>query len=435
MKNTDRLAGSIILCAAMAAAGPLSAAEPLLTPPVLTPPAIEADAGSVEVASVVTGSVRPEERELKVRRGDTLMKMLVSQGLDRTDAHNAIAALREVYDPRKLKPGQTIKVSLATDRGDAPVLVGLALEPDVDRNVTVSRATDDNGFSAEEFRKKLTEKPLRVDGTIQSSLYEAAVAAGLPPSVLIELIHAMSFDVDFQRDIQPGDSFQVMFSRFHDDTGTALRNGDISHARLTLSGKEMRIYRFKDKSGRSDFYDEKGQSVRKALLKTPVDGARISSRFGKRRHPILGYTKMHRGVDFAAPSGTPIYAAGDGTVVMSGWNGGYGRYVRIRHNGSFETAYAHMRGIAKKARKGKRVRQGDIIGWVGTTGRSTGPHLHYEVLKGGRQTNPLSIKLPTGKKLSGTELAAYLDMRRAYDRAFEALPPYEVPAPTVASVD
>lgn len=430
MKNSSRIAGSLILCAALAGAGQLSAAEPLLTPPALDDPGT-----SIDVASVVADTILPEERELKVRRGDTLMKMLVSQGLDRSDAHNAIEALREVFDPRKLKPGQTIKVSLATDRGEAPVLVGLALEPDVDRNVTVSRAIDDDAFSAEEIRKLLTEKPLRVDGDIQSSLYEAAVEAGLPPAVLIELIQAMSFDVDFQRDIQPGDAFKVMFTRFHDETGAALRNGAITHARFTLSGKEMRIYRFKDKTGRTDFFDEKGQSVRKALLKTPVDGARISSRFGKRRHPILGYTKMHRGVDFAAPSGTPIYAAGDGTVIMSGWNGGYGRYVRLRHNGSFETAYAHMRGIAKAARKGKRVRQGDIIGWVGTTGRSTGPHLHYEVLQGGRQTNPLSIKLPTGKKLEGTELAKYLDLRRAIDREFDAMSPFEVPAPTVASVD
>jgi murein DD-endopeptidase MepM/ murein hydrolase activator NlpD len=408
-----------------------NASEPLLTPPVLP-----GDTALVDVASVIPEAPRLEQRTLKVRRGDTLMKMLVGAGFDRSDAHSAITALREVYDPRKLKPGQTITVKLDPATAKTPVLLGLALDPDVDRNVSVNRSEDMKAFSAAEVRKALVEKPVRVDGDIQSSLYEAAVAGGMPPSVLIELIHAMSFDVDFQRDIQPGDSFKVMFSRFHDEvTGAALRNGDISHARFTLSGKELRIYRFKDKSGRVDFFDEKGNSVRKALLKTPVDGARISSRYGKRRHPILGYTKMHRGVDFAAPRGTPIYAAGDGVVEASGWNGGYGRYVRIRHNGEYKTAYAHMKGIAKAARKGKRVRQGDIIGWVGTTGRSTGPHLHYEVLRGSRQVNPLSIKLPTGKKLTGTELAKFLDLRREIDREFDSLPTFEPIAPTVASAN
>lgn len=403
------------------------AADGLLTPPVIQTGTV----GDIDVAAINVQAAEPEFRELKVRRGDTLMKMLMGQGFSRSESHSAITALRTVYDPRKLRPGQTIKVSLDPAADEGTSLIGLALKPDVDLDVFVDREADK--FAAKEIKKALSEQSHRVDGEISSSLYEAAVAAGLPPAVLIELIQAMSFDVDFQRDIQPGDSFQVMFNRFHDETGLALRDGAINHARLTLSGKELHIYRFTDKSGRTDFFDPKGHSIRKALLKTPVDGARISSRFGKRRHPILGYNKMHRGVDFAAPSGTPIYAAGDGVIEVSGWNGGYGKYVRLRHNGEYRTAYAHMKAISKNARKGKRVRQGQIIGWVGTTGRSTGAHLHYEVLRGKSQVNPLSIKLPTGKRLTGTDLANFRDLRREIDREFETLPVIRPVEPIIAS--
>tara|TARA_R110002110_G_scaffold306963_1_gene520704 strand:+ start:337 stop:1641 length:1305 start_codon:yes stop_codon:yes gene_type:complete len=403
------------------------AADGLLTPPVIQTGTV----GDIDVAAINVQTAEPEFRELKVRRGDTLMKMLMGQGFSRSESHSAITALRTVYDPRKLRPGQTIKVSLDPAADEGTSLIGLALKPDVDLDVFVDREADK--FAAKEIKKALSEQSHRVDGEISSSLYEAAVAAGLPPAVLIELIQAMSFDVDFQRDIQPGDSFQVMFNRFHDETGLALRDGAINHARLTLSGKELHIYRFTDKSGRTDFFDPKGHSIRKALLKTPVDGARISSRFGKRRHPILGYNKMHRGVDFAAPSGTPIYAAGDGVIEVSGWNGGYGKYVRLRHNGEYRTAYAHMKAISKNARKGKRVRQGQIIGWVGTTGRSTGAHLHYEVLRGKSQVNPLSIKLPTGKRLTGTDLANFRDLRREIDREFETLPVIQPVEPIIAS--
>ncbi|MEQ8710218.1 MAG: peptidoglycan DD-metalloendopeptidase family protein [Rhodospirillales bacterium] len=419
------------LIVAGAALAPLhaQATDGLLTPPVLQPETV----GDIDVAAINISPAEPEFRELKVRRGDTLMKMLVNQGFGRSESHSAISALRTVYDPRKLRPGQTIRISLDPAADEGTSLIGLALKPDVDLDVFVDREADK--FAAKEVKKALSEQSHRVDGEITSSLYEAAVDAGLPPAVLIELIQAMSFDVDFQRDIQPGDTFQVMFNRFHDETGLALRDGAINHARLTLSGKELRIYRYTDESGRTDFFDPKGHSIRKALLKTPVDGARISSRFGKRRHPILGYTKMHRGVDFAAPSGTPIYAAGDGVIEVSGWNGGYGKYVRLRHNGEYKTAYAHMKGISKNARKGNRVRQGQIIGWVGTTGRSTGAHLHYEVLRGSQQVNPLSIKLPTGKRLAGADLATFRDLYRALDREFDALPVVEPVVPAIASAN
>ena len=189
---------------------------------------------------------------------------------------------------------------------------------------------------------------------------------------------------------------------------------------MVLSGKPVRRYRYTPKSGVTDYFDEKGQSVRKTLMRTPIDGARLSSGYGMRKHPILGYSRMHKGVDFAAPRGTPIYAAGDGVVEMAGRNGGYGNYVRLRHTGSYKTAYAHMRGFAKGIRAGVRVKQGQVIGYVGTTGRSTGPHLHYEVMVDNKQTNPRSIKLPSGETLKGADLKAYEVARQDIDRRREA---------------
>ena len=223
----------------------------------LTPPAVQTGTSEdIDVAAINVPTSEPEFRELKVRRGDTLMKMLMGQGFSRSESHSAISALRTVYDPRKLRPGQTIKVSLDPAADEGTSLIGLALKPDVDLDVFVDREADK--FAAKEIKKALSE-----------------------------LIQAMSFDVDFQRDIQPGDSFKVMFNRFHDETGLALRDGAINHARLTLSGKELYIYRFTDKSGRTDFFDQKGHSIRKALLKTPVDDASRRRLRGAFRHSDL----------------------------------------------------------------------------------------------------------------------------------------------------
>ena len=203
--------------------------------------------------------------------------------------------------------------------------------------------------------------------------------------------------------------------------GVVVNNGEIQYAKLTLRGTELPLYRFETPEGNLDYFNTKGESVRKALMKTPIDGARLSSRFGNRKHPILGYTRLHAGVDFAAPRGTPIYAAGDGTVTVAGTNGGYGKYIKIRHNGTYSTAYAHLNGYARGVRKGKRVRQGQVIGYVGSTGRSTGPHLHYEIHRNGKQINPLGLKLPSGEKLKGQTLEAFLSLRDTVDRQFALL--------------
>ncbi len=366
---------------------------------------------SVPAAKRATPEAAPDPHIVKtasVRRGDTLMEALVSAGSLRAEAAEAISSLREVYDPRRLKPGQEISITLARPEisGGELRLLEVTVEASAERSVAARRG-EDGSFAAIEIERELRGVDRRIAGVITDNLFTSGRRADLPVPVIMALIRLYSWDVDFQRDIQRGDSFEVFYERLHDLDGAPVKEGEIAFASLTLSGKQISLYRFEDRHGEVDYYHANGESVRKALLRTPVDGARLSSRYGKRKHPVLGYTKMHRGVDFAAPTGTPIMAGGDGVVEASGRNGAYGKYVRIRHNSEYKTAYGHMSRIAKAARRGKRVRQGDIIGYVGTTGRSTGPHLHYEILLGGRQINPMTLDLPTGAKLAGADLERF----------------------------
>ena len=360
------------------------------------------------VAEPIIPAPQEEVRVLTVSKGDTLMEMLAGEGIDRKTAYNAIQAMSEVFSPRKLKIGHELHVTLLppveeTETEAGPDLLEIRLPETKVKEIQVTKL-DDGGYSAKSFEKQTDRHQVRAEGVIKSSLYEAAVDQNVPLPVLGDLIHIFSFDIDFQREVQPGDRFSLMYDTEQLD-GSIVSTGAVHMAEMTVGGKLRRYYRFKAEDGFWDYFDEKGRSVRKALLRTPVDGARLSSGYGKRRHPILGYMKMHRGVDFAAPTGTPIFSAGDGVVEAAGWNGGYGKYVRVRHNSTYKTAYAHMSRI--KIKKGARVRQGQVIGYVGTTGRSTGPHLHYEVHKNGKQTNPLGVKLPTGKTLAGKDLKKF----------------------------
>lgn len=351
------------------------------------------------------------ERVVEVKRGDTFIKLMRGAGVPNEDAHAAVVAMQTVFDPRELRPGQRITLTFRPDNGaqSDDQFVGLRFDPTVERAIRVERAED--GFAAEAVDRELDRRAARLSGSIESNLYTDGTSAGLPAAKLVELIRLFSWDVDFQRDIQKGDRFDVMIERLHRKDGRVARYGDILYAELVLSGVSHRLYRYESEAHGVDYYDDKGQSARKALLRTPVDGARLSSTFGNRRHPILGYTKMHRGVDFAAPTGTPIYAAGRGTIEMIGRNGAYGNYIRIRHNDRYATAYAHMSRFARGLKRGSRVKQGEVIGYIGTTGRSTGPHLHYEVFAQGAQVNPLTVKLPSGHKLQGKELAAFRTVR------------------------
>jgi murein DD-endopeptidase MepM/ murein hydrolase activator NlpD len=253
--------------------------------------------------------------------------------------------------------------------------------------------------------------PVQARAEISSTLYNAAIKAGMPVDVLSQMIRAYSYDVDFQRDIQRGDRFEAIYEKRVDENGNYVRGGAILYALLKVSDRTLTIYRYKTTDGEVDLFNEKGQSIHKTLMITPIGEARISSGYGMRRHPIKGYSRMHKGLDFAAPTGTPIMAAGDGVVEYAGRKSGYGNYIRIRHANEYQTVYGHMSKFASDIRKGTRIRQRQIIGYVGSTGLSTGPHLHYEVLHRGKSVNPASVKTTPGRTLEGEEMERFLKVK------------------------
>lgn len=355
-------------------------------------PVLAGDAAPVATTPTETVEARP---------GDTPLKLLARIGVAPEDAQAAARKLASVWDPRDLRPGQRAAVVMQSDR---LLSFRLALAPD--REIVVAR--DDTGsFVVEDQDRPIRQVVTLGSGTIHTSLSAAASRAGVPAAVAGEMIRAFSYDVDFQREIQPGDAFTVLYHRIDDEFGRPTGIGQMVYAELALSGTRLRLYRFTPKDGEPDYYNATGENIRKPLLRTPIDGARISSGFGMRPHPILGYSRMHQGVDFAAPSGTAIYAAGDGVVVHLGPVNGYGNYVEVEHNQQYSTAYAHLSGFARGLREGERVRQGEVIGYVGMTGTATGPHLHYEVHHQGAQVDPQSIKMPALTRLAGDQLKAF----------------------------
>ena len=389
-------------------------------------------AGTPAVAAPVAGAPADTafsaavQQIIKVEKGDTLMSVLSDAGISKDEAHAAIAALSATFSPRALKPGQPIKLMLASDdpaeangatteEQQGLHLVALTLEPSVERQLELTRDQAGN-FSVQSKNVPLDIETTRAAGVIQSSLFEAGQAEGVPIAIMTEMIRAFSYDVDFQRDLQPGDRFEIVYDRYLNDAGDLAKTGNIAFASLTLSGRELRLYRYSLPDGRVEWFNPKGDSVRKALLRTPIDGAKITSGFGMRLHPILGYSRMHKGIDFGAPMGTPIFAAGDGVIAQIGPYAGYGNYVRIKHNAIYGTAYGHISRFAGGLRVGSRVHQGQVIAYVGMTGEATGPHLHFEVLVNGKQINPQSVKLPTGEKLQGKELKSFLAYAASIDR-------------------
>lgn len=350
-------------------------------------------------------------RTVEVQSGDTLMGLLMDNGISQEEAEGAIGAMKDVYSPKDLQIGQKLVLNL--DPATEGKLVAINLKSSATETVTVTRSQKGQ-FTAKAETTPLKTRMTRASSEIHSSLFVAAREAGLPMPIAAELIKAFSFDVDFQRDIQPGDSFDVVFERMDDPKGNLVKTGKVLYASLTLSGKTIPLYYY-EKDGSGQYYSPAGESARKSLLKTPIDGARITSGFGMRSHPILGYTKMHKGMDFGAPTGTPIYAAGDGVIAEAGPKGAYGNYVKIKHNGQYQTAYAHVSRFGKGIKKGVKVRQGDVIAYVGTTGRSTGPHLHYEILVNNVQVNPANVKVVGGGKLEGKDLKAFKSQIAAID--------------------
>ncbi|HYD17877.1 MAG TPA: M23 family metallopeptidase [Patescibacteria group bacterium] len=383
-------------------------------------------------ASTDLKEILDKEKHVRVGKGDTLMELLVKNDVSRDEAYQAIQALRKVYDPRDLNPGHQVTVFFHKDPRIAdPKFVGLRIERDTVNAVVLNRG-DDGNFKVNEEAKTVHRQMKAYRAKIDSSLYVDAKQAGVPDNVILELIKMYSMGVDFQREIHNGDAFDVMYEQYVTDDGRVVPNkGEIVYARLALSDRTMPLYRFEGANGDVEYFDQSGQSVKKPLMKTPIDGARISSGFGFRRHPVLGYNKMHKGIDFAAPRGTPVYAAGDGVIQKAGRFSSYGNYVRIRHRSGVETAYAHLNGFKSGIKPGTRVKQGQVIAYVGTTGRSTGPHLHYEIMMGGKQVNPASVKLAGGNSLSGKALKTFKANVQKLDSSFaKAL----APAPAVASV-
>mgnify|MGYP003971086995 CR=1 FL=1 len=257
-----------------------------------------------------------------------------------------------------------------------------------------------NNFLVKENILQLYKKEVVVKNEIKNNLYSAAIEAGIEPNIIVEFARIYGFEVDFQRDIRRGDWFEILYERFEDDNNIVKDTGKIIYASMYVNGEEINLYNFRDES-EAGYYDIKGKSIVKSLMKTPINGARLSSSYGMRKHPILGYNRMHKGTDFAAPSGTPIMASGSGTVIRARWCGGGGNCVKIKHNSTYETIYAHMKSFARGIKEGRKVKQGQIIGYVGSTGMSTGPHLHYEVVVNGKKVNSQKLKLPSGKILKG----------------------------------
>lgn len=362
---------------------------------------------------------------IKIERGQTFIGALTQAGVSRQDAHSLLAAVSPHFNPRQLQIGHELTLTFAQINGFAGSRRGpvesLRFDADIENKIVASRQEDQ--WNAEIERTPLSRVAFRNGGTINGSLFVAAKRQGVPQSVIAEMIRIFSYDVDFQRDLKEGDSFEIYYDRHVSKDGTKGRDGNVLFAKLTLGDKPLSLYRYQEKGADTpEYFNELGKSAKKSLLRTPIDGARLSSGFGSRRHPVLGYTRVHKGVDFAAATGTPIMAAGDGVIERAGAFGSYGNYVRVRHTNKYSTAYAHMSRIGKGIAPGTRVKQGQVIGYVGSTGRSTGPHLHYEVLASNKHVNPLSIKLPTGRELNGRQLASFKSYLAALSTEIASLP-------------
>jgi murein DD-endopeptidase MepM/ murein hydrolase activator NlpD len=357
-----------------------------------------------------------------VEKGDTLADVLMKTGIDKTTVQHVVDAVHDVFNPKRLQVGQELELGydVVDADGNANPLSTVNFEIDAERSVSVARQ-EDGTFTAKEIIASTRREFVRSEGEIKSTLFEAAQAQNIPIDVMAAMVKIFSYDVDFQRDIQKGDTFQLMYERTATEEGRAVRNLNIRYAAMTLSGTPMKFYAFRQEDGTYEYYNDKGEGVRKALLRTPVNGAVLTSGFGMRRHPVLGYSLMHRGVDFGAPTGTPIMAAGDGVIEKRDSGGSYGNYLRVRHQGGYATAYAHMSRFGDGMSVGKRVRQGQIIGYVGTTGRSTGPHLHFEVHKGNGQVNPNTVKFPASAKLEGALMTKFRAIQADVDKTYAAL--------------
>ena len=338
--------------------------------------------------------------EHKISSGETFDKILNNYSISNEEILEIKKNLNSDYNLNNLKTNLDIKFTI--DQSNNKKITSFLFPVSRTEKIQLTKNLDTNIFEKKIIITNLNKKILFKEGKITESLYKTAVDLNVQPNIIIEFARIYGFQVDFQRDIRKNDNFQIMYEVFQDDNGKAFETGNIIFADLKLSGTNNSLYYF-DKKGSEGHYDQNGKSVEKALMKTPINGARLSSAFGMRKHPIDGYNKMHRGTDFAAPMGTPIMASGSGVITRARWCGGGGNCVKIKHNSTYETIYAHMKNFAREIKEGSRVKQGQIIGYVGSTGNSTGPHLHYEVVVNGKKINSQKLKLPSGKTLKGKE--------------------------------
>ena len=348
-------------------------------------------------------------KETKLKKNENLSSALKRIKFEHYDIGKIISSIHNLKNGKKIL--SSLPVGMIIHYSKPTSLTGGALKLNFTKTKDIFVWQDiENNYNSQIFLRPTKIESTLVKGKIKNNLYISALRSGIPENTLLEMISLIGFSVDFQREIRNGDDFEVMYTKEIDIlSNLMIQTKPITFVSLTLSGTKLNFFNFEDEYGLPQYYDESGKSSKRTLMKTPINGARLSSRYGNRKHPILGYTKMHRGVDFAAPSGTPVFAAGDGVIEKIGWNGSFGKYIRIRHTGTYKTAYAHLSGFHKNIRIGKRVLQGKTIGYVGSTGRSTGPHLHYEVIKNNVQVNPMKVKLPAGKNISKSKFKKYQD--------------------------
>ena len=349
----------------------------------------------------LVGNLDPKYKKVKhkIKSGETFDQILDKYSIEKSEILKIKNSLKNKVNLNKLNTRQIIQFNLDKTNNKISEFV---YQISSTQKVILKRNIENDKFTEEILSIKLDKKIIYKENIILQSLYKAAVDQDIPANTIIEFARIYGFQVDFQRDVRKQDKFQIMYEIFLNEKNEILETGEILFANLKLSGQDNSLYYF-DVEGSEGHYDKNGKSVKKALMKTPINGARLSSPFGMRKHPIDGFNKMHRGTDFAAPMGTPIMASGDGVVKKAGWCGGGGNCVKIRHNSTYQTIYAHMSKFARGIKTGVRVKQGQTIGYVGSTGKSTGPHLHYEVIVNGKKVNSQKLKLPSGKILKGKQ--------------------------------
>ena len=385
------------------------------------------------------------ELTLRLEKGDTVEKMLADIDVPEADRKQIDDRLQALLKKRKLAVGETINLTIQTlpDQPDAPRVLSLSVRPQPEREYLIQRS-DDGSYGGEEKVYKVGPRIVRVDTETQGSLQQSGVRAGAPASAMNDFIKALSYDVDFQRELKTGLRFTVLLEQLVTSDGKVTHPGRLLAGELRLLKRTVTVVRFRPQGGADGFYNLQGESVVRSFLRTPMDASQITSRFGMREHPILGYSAMHAGVDFAAPQGTPVLAAGAGKVRMAGPNGGYGIFVRLDHTSEIGTGYAHLSRLGPGIKPGVTVRQGQVIGFVGSTGMSTGPHLHYEFYRGNQTVNPLNQKASMRAVLAGKDLSLFQSLTRDYTAKLRNAPavaqstpakPKEAAPPQVAKGD